>query len=189
MSRRRKIISSIIIVMVIIGNISFAFASEKAVGVDNETIVVLDKEILEDNKTIQYGFNVTDDGGIEVKPFGIFDFGMESYDGILDLQSWNGTSILFSIRLSSSEINMLSHSGTIEIHKVSSLGLIGDKYNSQTFLIESPFAVNHLSQTYNMYVGNESKIYIKLTNLRVNRIAEGLLSIPNAQKRFDKKDF
>ena len=49
-------------------------------------------------------------------------------------------------------------------------------------------AVSHLSETYRMYVGNEDEIYIKLSNLKVNRLNDGLLSIPSSQKKFDKSN-
>ena len=49
-------------------------------------------------------------------------------------------------------------------------------------------AVSHLSDTYRMYVGNEDEIYIKLSNLKVNRLNDGLLSIPSSQKKFDKSN-
>lgn len=77
---------------------------------------------------------VYEDGSVTATPAAIFDFGMQSYDGILDLQSWSGTQIVFSIKLTSTNAKMLSHSGTISIHKVGFLGLIGDLYNSQTLI-------------------------------------------------------
>lgn len=85
---------------------------------------------------------------------------------------------------------MLSHSGTISIHKVGFLGTVGDLYNSMTFNMNSKVGgVVHLSETYSMYVGNQDEIYIKLTNLRANRVSDGRLSLPNAQKNLARMIF
>lgn len=140
--------------------------------------------------SLQYGLTIKEDGSIVATPTSIFDFGIQSYNGILDLQSWSGTQIIFSIRLTSVNAVMLSHSGTISIHKVGFLGTVGDLYNSMTFNMNSKVGgVVHLSETYSMYVGNQDEIYIKLTNLRANRVSDGRLSLPNAQKNLARMIF
>lgn len=140
--------------------------------------------------SLQYGLTIKEDGSIVATPTSIFDFGIQSYNGILDLQSWSGTQIIFSIRLTSVNAVMLSHSGTISIHKVGFLGTVGDLYNSMTFNMNSKVGgVVHLSETYSMYVGNQDEIYIKLTNLSVNRVSDGRLSLPNAQKNLARMIF
>lgn len=140
--------------------------------------------------SLQYGLTIKEDGSIVATPTSIFDFGIQSYNGILDLQSWSGTQIIFSIRLTSVNTVMLSHSGTISIHKVGFLGTVGDLYNSMTFNMNSKVGgVVHLSETYSMYVGNQDEIYIKLTNLRANRVSDGRLSLPNAQKNLARMIF
>lgn len=140
--------------------------------------------------SLQYGLTIKEDGSIVATPTSIFDFGIQSYNGILYLQSWSGTQIIFSIRLTSVNAVMLSHSGTISIHKVGFLGTVGDLYNSMTFNMNSKVGgVVHLSETYSMYVGNQDEIYIKLTNLRVNRVSDGRLSLPNAQKNLARMIF
>ena len=101
--------------------------------------------------SLQYGLTIKEDGSIVATPTSIFDFGIQSYNGILDLQSWSGTQIIFSIRLTSVNDVMLSHSGTISIHKVGFLGTVGDLYNSMTFNMNSKVGgVVHLSETYSM---------------------------------------
>ena len=140
--------------------------------------------------SLQYGLTIKEDGSIVATPTSIFDFGIQSYNGILYLQSWSGTQIIFSIRLTSVNAVMLSHSGTISIHKVGFLGTVGDLYNSMTFNMNSKVGgVVHLSETYSMYVGNQDEIYIKLTNLRANRVSDGRLSLPNAQKNLARMIF
>lgn len=187
MKKKSIIIISFLCTILLFTNVIYVFADTDQ-NYQNLDIIEINKENI-DNGSLKYGLTVYEDGSVTATPAAIFDFGMQSYDGILDLQSWSGTQIVFSIKLTSTNAKMLSHSGTISIHKVGFLGLIGDLYNSQTFNMKSDAgAVSHLSETYRMYVGNEDEIYIKLSNLKINRLNDGLLSIPSSQKKFDKSN-
>lgn len=182
---------SVLCVILLAANSLYVFADVTANvnPLDSQTIKV-NKEDLR-NGAITYGLTIENDGSVSAQAMrGIFNFGIESYDGTLEVQAWEGTQIWFSIRLQSTNSKMLAHTGTIAIHKVGFLGIIGDLYNSQNFSMRNSIATPLLSETYKMYVGNENEIYIKLTNLRVTRTKDGMvLSMPNAQKKIDKADY
>lgn len=172
--------------LLVLSNTVFAFADANKNAKDNS--IVLNKSDLE-NGTLQYGITIEEEGNLVATPTSLIDFGMESYDGILTLQSWNGMTIITSIHLTSTNALMLGHSGTITIYDCEFLSVAGDERDSQQFNLRSNIPVNHFNRTFNMYVGESEKIIIKLTNLRVDRLSDGLISIPNASKRFDKVDY
>lgn len=190
MKKKNILLISILCIVILATNSLFVFANTNTdeQSLDLEAIKVSKEDL--SNGSMVYGLTIENDGNVSTQPINrAIDFGFESYDGILDVQMWEGTQIMFSIRLHSTNAKMLSHTGTISIYDVGFLGLIGDLYNSMTFKIKGNIPTTILSQTYKMNVGNNEEIWIKLTNLRVTRAKDGMiLSIPNAQRKIDKED-
>lgn len=111
------------------------------------------------------------------------------YVGTLTVTSWIGTNVTFTINITSSQNAMKKHTGTIEFYKVNSLGMMGTIFNSMPFYLKNGAGTNTMTDTYTMNAQSNTKIYIKLTNLRVEDIFGDVLALTDCQKRYNKSDF
>ena len=74
--------------------------------------------------------------------------------GGLSKDSWNGSTINFTISVRATGTKLYAHAGTIYIHKVNSSGEIGSLYNSMAFSITSATPKSKLSKSYSMNTGS-----------------------------------
>ena len=106
--------------------------------------------------------------------------------GGLNKDSWNGSTINFTISVRAIGTKLYAHAGTIYIHKVNSSGGIGSLYNSMTFAITSSTPKSKLSKSHSMNTGSLNKIYIKLMYLTVTDSDGDVTALSPTQKKFVK---
>ena len=162
----------------------FANGNEESTG----GCITIEKESIDNNGTITNGLVMNKDGQIDaVRPSSIF--GTEIYVGTLTVTSWIGTNVTFTIKVRSMENAIKKHTGTIEFYKVNSLGMMGNIFNSMTFYLHNGAGTRTMTDTYTMNAQSNTKIYIKLTNMRVEDIFGDILALTDCKKRFNKSDF
>lgn len=189
MKTKNVLLAVFLCVTLIMSSSLFAFA-DTTETVINEVSIPISREDVE-NGIVQYGITILEDGSMVTNPISTrdFDFGIaESYDGFLTVHAWTGTRLTYALSLRSTGSTMLAHSGTISTYEVEFMAIPGAQIDSDNFNITSETPTTYLSRTAQIFTEAEGDVFIRLTNLLVNRTTDGLLSIPSTPYKKHYRD-
>ena len=186
MKKGRTLLIGFICLIMLFTSHAAVFANENEEQ-GNAEVIAIAKEDLQDGHSLRYGLVCDEDGNITAEQ--INGSPVVLYEGSLEVNSWTGSNINFTVRLTAIGGKIKLHTGTIGIYKVTSLGLMGSVWNSMTFRQYEPLGKTTISDEYNMNTGSLDKIYIKLTNLRVTDMDNDTIALSNSQQMFKKSAF
>ena len=187
---KKKILVAVVLMAIVFSSAITGFAGEENVSGDG--YIAIEKKDINQGEALTYGLIVDKDGNLKaIDSYSIIDtiFGTQIYVGTLTINSWVGSNVNFTINITSSGSAIKRHTGTIEFYKVNSIGTMGSLFNSDTFSLRYGAGTKTMTDVFNMNAQSNSKIYIKLTKLRVEDIMGEILALSDARRRCNKSDF
>ena len=171
---------------------SFAFADDRNTNDNANEIteessgIILDLGELEPGKTVSYYMIEGPDGELmaTTNPSSVAIFA-----GSITANSWVGNTINYTIRVTSTGIQMRRHWGTVKLYKVTSLGLQGAEINSATFTTSYSSGTYVLTYNDNINTTGVNKVFLKVINPKVEDIYGDITQMYGFFIRANKSNF
>lgn len=179
-----RLFLAIIVISLAIAANDFAYADEIQNQYQDSII-----ELNEDNDDTIYYFVDNGNGEITITNGNQIKSGILDPVGSLTVTGWSGNNVAMTIKVTS-DTAMLRHTGTIHFLSVTSVGTVGSEFNSMTFSTSSPIGVHTLYKQVTMNACGKTKIYIKLTDLKVYDTYGNVISMYNfGPKKYKKSNY